>query len=163
MGRDVALQVPIGTVIYEMSKKPVKHDPNEFVRRPHEIHEWQISDFKTRCATGSACRRVCKELHEIEESERQIYLDLNKWTGHPILLIHGGKVGLGKMIFAAPDIGMPRFGTKGEPGTEVNLLHELKLIADVAIIGRPNARNRPSSPDLGREKHACRTLGLHHA
>jgi GTPase len=34
---------------------------------------------------------------------------------------------------------MPRFGRKGQSGTEMNILLELKLMADVALIGLPNA------------------------
>jgi GTP-binding protein len=139
-GKDVILHVPIGTVIYEMSRKLVKHDPDEFIHRPHEIEDqWQISEVQKRRATGSARNRTAMELHEEETKERGIYLDLKTWTGNPILLCRGGKGGLGNQNFASEAIRMPRFGTKGEPGTEINLLLELKLIADIALVGRPNA------------------------
>lgn len=71
--------------------------------------------------------------------EQGVHLDLNTWTGEPILLMRGGRGGLGNINFATGDIKMPRFGTKGESGTEMNVLLELKLMADVALVGRPNA------------------------
>ena len=139
-GKDVILQVPIGTVIYEMSRKLVKHDADEFIHRPHEIEDqWQIQEMQKRRATGMARKRTPMELHEEEAKQRGIYLDLKEWTGNPIPLCRGGKGGLGNQNFASADIRMPRFGTKGEPGTEINLLLELKLMADVALVGRPNA------------------------
>ena len=140
-GKDVVLQVPIGTVVREMSSKPVIEREDEFIRAPlwkdKGSEDWQVEDFKKR-------RRPVKEphpkeIHEEEAEERGIYYDLNKWTGEPILLIRGGKGGLGNINFQTPDVKMPRFGTKGESGTEMNILLELKLMADVALVGLPNA------------------------
>lgn len=66
-------------------------------------------------------------------------LDLNKPTLKPILLLKGGKGGLGNMHFLTKDIRNPRFATKGRDGLTEFFLLELKLIADLGLVGLPNA------------------------
>ena len=143
-GKDVVLQVPIGTVVREITSKPVFEQDDTFIHAPawdkeKGTEDWQIDDLKRRRSTGFRRRKRSKELHEVELDDRGLYLDLNKWTGEPIQILRGGQGGLGNLNFATQDIRMPRFGTKGQSGTEMNILLELKLMADVALVGLPNA------------------------
>lgn len=56
-----------------------------------------------------------------------------------IIICPGGRGGRGNARFANPRIQAPRIAEKGEPGSEINLKLDLKLIADIGIIGMPNA------------------------
>lgn len=56
-----------------------------------------------------------------------------------LVVAHGGKGGLGNVHFKTSTNQAPHFAEKGEPGDEHWLALELKVIADVGIIGCPNA------------------------
>ncbi len=56
-----------------------------------------------------------------------------------IIVLRGGRGGRGNARFANSAVQAPRMAEKGEPGEELWLRLELKLIADVGLVGVPNA------------------------
>ena len=61
-----------------------------------------------------------------------------KETGDEILILRGGRGGYGNAHFKGPTRQRPDFAEKGEPGEKKEISLELKLVADVGIIGYPS-------------------------
>lgn len=79
------------------------------------------------------------EVGRLGEKTREIFVaDLTE-DGQEFLVAEGGLGGFGNAHFKRATFQTPRFAELGEPGEEKKLILKLKLLADVGIIGFPNA------------------------
>jgi GTP-binding protein len=73
-----------------------------------------------------------------DNSEGELAVDLTE-QGQRFVLCKGGRGGLGNRNFATATRQTPRFAQPGEPGDEGNFLFELRTMAEVGLVGYPNA------------------------
>ncbi|KAK6204596.1 mitochondrial GTPase 2 [Scheffersomyces amazonensis] len=141
-GDDVIIEIPVGTTIKWIpdplkGSYPVGEGWN-FVEGDRESYEekFYFRDLNNKVKIYD---------HEIIQEELLfdkfplLGLDLNKPTTKPQLLLKGGKGGMGNMHFLTKDIRNPNFSKKGREGLTSFFLLELKLIADLGLVGLPNA------------------------
>lgn len=151
-GEDVVLYVPIGTVIRETGR----WDPTEEKRILAEEtgplddgSEEKGAFILYPGAQGREAQDVVEKLPKAPKPRRShlsallpptpIRLDLDEEMEKPILLATGGMGGLGNPHFTTKELPKPKFATKGDLGVRVKLQLELKLLADVGLVGLPNA------------------------
>ncbi len=77
-------------------------------------------------------------IYDVTNGEKVLVADLSM-DGDEVLIARGGRGGYGNAHFVSSIRQKPDFAELGEPGEEKQLLLELKLVADVGIIGFPNA------------------------
>ncbi|KAL3447031.1 hypothetical protein BJX65DRAFT_101835 [Aspergillus insuetus] len=157
-GEDVLIQVPVGTVVREVDRfDPVAEEKARrrrewLARERDELDEmgvtsirhdrWVLypganpSDFLTTVFPRNPPRR---QAIASLEPQAPIFLDLSKHMDKPILLAAGGAGGMGNPHWVSREHPRPRFASKGEGGKRLELEFELKLLADVGLVGKPNA------------------------
>lgn len=93
-----------------------------------------------KCATGKSAEdlivKVPKGTVVRENRTGRILADIS--TDEPKVVAHGGKGGKGNMNFASSTRQIPKFSKPGFLGEEFEVTLELKLLADVGLVGYPN-------------------------
>lgn len=155
-GDDVLLQVPVGTVVREVERHdPVAEELARMRRPKEEPMDEEAVDFTpirhdrwvlhpaanpADFLTVNFPRLKPRRQHiAAMEPKAPIYLDLSQPMDKPMLLAAGGAGGLGNPHFVTRSMGRPKFASRGEGGMKLELDFELKLLADVGLVGKPNA------------------------
>ncbi|KAJ9610606.1 GTPase of the mitochondrial inner membrane that associates with the large ribosomal subunit [Cladophialophora chaetospira] len=166
-GEDICIQVPVGTVVREIWRSdPLAEEELRLKELRGKMTEEEIltlppeeSGLRNRFviyagATTTADKRsISANLPALTSNEMKprrshlsilappapITLDLSTPNETPILLAAGAVGGLGNPHFASKADPKPKYATKGELGVRIKLELELKLLADVGLVGLPNA------------------------
>jgi GTP-binding protein len=128
---------PGGSVILEVSRSVI--DLSHLADRPHQrARPGQPGGRSNR--TGSAGRDLVLPVSDgtIVRDERGQVADL-VGAGASVIVARGGRGGRGNASLAGPRNRAPRTAEAGEPGEEHRLELELRIVADVGLVGLPNA------------------------
>ncbi|PHH77145.1 hypothetical protein CDD82_3646 [Ophiocordyceps australis] len=103
-------------------------------------HKWILHPGMSK---SDAARFIFPEMprrsRHVHQPPPPIHLDLTQPTEQPILLAAGGLGGLGNPHFASRHSPRPLFATRGDEAMTMRIELELKLLADVGLVGLPNA------------------------
>jgi GTP-binding protein len=163
-GKDLIIRVPCGTMVWRI--KDTTPTPEEEARAARvaageedddeaavetEAEEpgkpMMLSSSKRPLMRFSGAGHaqeidLSKEDEKVDKDEsregEELVADLTT-DGQQFMLCKGGRGGLGNRNFATSRRQTPRFAQPGEPGTEGEYRLELRLIAEVGLVGYPNA------------------------
>jgi len=159
-GDDVLIQVPVGTIVREVRR----HDPFEEESRASKTYgadkeheevdgvdntrkwrreKWLLYPGAMPSSFTSAdfppLPRPRRSNLAMTQPGAPLYLDLDKPMESPLVIAAGAMGGLGNPHFVTKSIPRPKFATKGDSGMKIEVQLELKLLADVGLVGLPNA------------------------
>ena len=147
-GKDLIIKVPCGTLVWRLADTT----PAIEATKAGDDDEDEKPVFKTsaskrpliRSAGGVQAQEIdlSREV-EVETpagnlQDRELVADLTE-NGQQFILCKGGRGGLGNRNFATSRRQTPRFAQPGEPGTEGEFLLELRIMAEIGLVGYPNA------------------------
>ena len=151
-GKDLIIKVPCGTLVWRLPSAT----PPPVVGDSEDEDDEAEAGKNPLFSTGTSQRPVLRatagirglelDLSKEEEGEKlsvhspkgELVADLTQ-DGQQFVLCKGGRGGLGNRNFATAARQTPRFAQPGEPGTEGDFLLELRIVAEVGLVGYPNA------------------------
>ena len=96
------------------------------------------------------------------QSSGKVIADMSGENRRQVVL-KGGKGGLGNQHFATATMQVPKYAQPGQPARELEVNLELKVIADVGLIGFPNVGKIHPPFQSDKRRAEDRQLSLHHA
>ena len=163
-GDDLVITVPVGTVVRELSRDDPEAESRFLRKRDRRRRKRSSEPVPTEEGPDgepvedpdrekwllypgmSSSDRKRVDLPRLPNRDRlfqqppgPINLDLSRATPRPILLAVGGLGGLGNPHFVSKRAPKPMFATKGEVAMTMEIELELKLLADIGLVGLPNA------------------------
>ena len=148
-GGDLIVKIPCGTLVWRIDALAQKVEP--VARQTEAAGESKV--LRLSGAGRPILRRAGREraveidvsaerddetIGRGETKHGELVADLTA-NGQQFILCQGGRGGLGNRNFATSRRQTPRFAQPGEPGEQGHFLFELRLIAEVGLVGYPNA------------------------
>lgn len=157
-GTDVLITVPVGTIVRELQR----HDPVAILEEEHWKAQQRGEEDDLEDGQGGYRSdrwlvypgTIPSELNRMKfpklppprrshlaalEPEAPLWLDLDKHMETPMLIAAGAMGGLGNPHFMTPFNSRPKMATRGDEGLKISLQLELKILADLGLVGLPNA------------------------
>lgn len=154
-GSDVLITVPVGTIVREVDRLDPAADEAQLMRElraeddggaalaRHSESKWiryaGMTSHEQRSLSPPPRPRTRVSSTLAMQEPAPVRLDLDTPMDRPLLLVAGGAGGLGNPHFWSQDTQRPRFATRGVDGGAVRIALELKALADVGLVGAPNA------------------------
>ena len=146
-GKDLIIKVPCGTLVWRLPQeaRPEAEEEAESEVPRGTSRARSNQRFRMRVAARDRAMEVDLSLAEEaatgtagEKIKGELVVDLTD-NGQRFILCKAGRGGLGNRNFATSTRQTPRFAQPGEPGDEGNFLFELRSMAEVGLVGYPNA------------------------
>src|ERR1035437_1582682 len=146
-GKDLVIKVPCGTLVWRLPQEAGPEAENEAqpVVTRAALRARSNQRFRLRLAARDRALEVDLSRAEGDtpaaagaKLKGELVVDLTE-HGQRFVLCKAGRGGLGNRNFATATRQTPRFAQPGEPGDEGNFLFELRTMAEVGLVGYPNA------------------------
>ena len=148
-GKDLVVKVPCGTLVWRMAGGGRPDEPSSLrsAAPGDEKPAFKTSASKRpliRSASGGQAQEIdlskeaAGDFSAGDPEKGGLVADLTE-NGQQFVLCKGGRGGLGNRNFATAARQTPRFAQPGEPGEEGDYLFELRIMAEVGLVGYPNA------------------------
>ncbi len=147
-GKDLIVKVPCGTMVWKLPSQSSAAQPEPETEEENDENPLlKISTGQRPILRASGNVQALEyDLSQddpddgkvVDATKGELVADLTE-HGQQFVLCKGGRGGLGNRNFATARRQTPRFAQPGEPGEEGDFLLELRIMAEVGLVGYPNA------------------------